>query len=184
MSKELTQQLIGKLLPDEAAKDAIHIAVAPAVARVKVFPGQDVGLAADSDLTAPHVGIVDPFLREPVFPGQRYFLFLYPNTITGLRHEWTHPLFDGAAASTISREDHLTKSKKWIAEHADNLGLSAAVLMENAESWLEYSDYIVQHGSERWRDNFNPDEFWHHYEVITGKTVDPDKKCNFYCCTC
>ena len=39
------------------------------------------------------VGIVDPFLKEPVEPGERFYIFLFPNTVTGLRHVWTHPAF-------------------------------------------------------------------------------------------
>ena len=74
--------VLGKLIEGEQQRDAIHIAVAPVTASVKLAPGQDVGLLPDG--TAGHVpngniGIVDPFLRAMVFPGQQFFMFLYPN---------------------------------------------------------------------------------------------------------
>ncbi|MFO0822607.1 MAG: hypothetical protein U0792_05710 [Gemmataceae bacterium] len=50
------------------------------------------------------VGIVDPFLREAVRPGQRFWLFMYPNTVTTLRHEWTHPAY----ATTSTQEVNAT----------------------------------------------------------------------------
>jgi len=108
-------------------------------------------------------------------------MFLLPNTITGLRHQWTHPNFD---SDTISHNAHAEKSRAWIAEHANLLGLSSDILMENAEQWIINEDYFVQQDSERWRDKFNPTEFWHHYEIVTGKLVPEELKRSFYCCTC
>jgi hypothetical protein len=85
-------------------RDAIHIAVAPVTAAERLTPGQHVGLVREGDLELVglcdrSIGVVDPFLATAVEPGQRFWLFLYPNTITGLRHVWTHPAFTAAAAA-------------------------------------------------------------------------------------
>lgn len=86
---------LGKVIEGPAGRDAIHVAVAPVVAGVFLEPGQHVGLFADGTAkpTKPHIGIVDPFLTQPVEKGERFWLFLYPNTVTSLRHVWTHPAF-------------------------------------------------------------------------------------------
>jgi len=94
--------------PTEAdERDAVHIACVPAIARGKLFPGQEVGIVKTDwygkerpgkiiiDRTHIAIGIVDPFLRESVQPGERCWLLLYPGSITSLRHAWTHPAFDG-----------------------------------------------------------------------------------------
>jgi hypothetical protein len=100
---------LGKLIEDgDRRRDAIHIAVAPVTAAGPLHPGQHVGLlhADDAELVGPcdsPIGIVDPFLAAPVEPGQRFWLFLYPNTITSLRHAWSHPAFLNVAAAIRNR---------------------------------------------------------------------------------
>jgi hypothetical protein len=92
---------LGQLITDgDRRRDAIHIAVAPVTAAEALKPGQHVGFApaGQTEAVGPvdahrYIGIVDPFLKDLVHPGQRFWLFLYPNTVTSLRHVWTHPAF-------------------------------------------------------------------------------------------
>ena len=86
---------LGEAPAEDARRDAVHVAVAPVVAAHRLSPGQHVGLGEDGRASADAVpvGVVDPFLRSPVEEGRRFWLFLYPNTVTSLRHVWTHPAF-------------------------------------------------------------------------------------------
>ena len=97
---------VGQLIADgENRRDAIHIAVAPVRAAHGMEPGTRVGLNRDgsADETCPPIGIVDPFLTHRVSVGDKFWLFLFPGTITGLRHVWTHPAF--ANKSVYARND-------------------------------------------------------------------------------
>lgn len=97
MTQQYTPNL-GELCTDEARRDAIHIAVAPVIAGQRLNPGNHVGLVDGvARVGLPpgisSIGVVDPFLGNAVEVGQRFWLFLYPNTVTSLRHVWTHPSF-------------------------------------------------------------------------------------------
>ena len=100
---------LGQLIDNgDRRRDAIHIAVAPVTAAERLAPGQHVGLVREGDVelvgACDHtIGVVDPSLAGEVEPGQRFWLFLYPGTITGLRHVWTHPAFTAAAAAVKER---------------------------------------------------------------------------------
>jgi hypothetical protein len=86
---------LGQTPDAEARRDAVHVAVAPVVAGQTLLPGVTVGLDVDGEAvrSADPIGIVDPFRTDAVEPGERFWLLLFPNTITGLRHSWTHPAF-------------------------------------------------------------------------------------------
>lgn len=79
----MEQPKLGQVIPDSTAgRDAVHVAVIPMLALRVMQPGEH--------LTN---GVVDPFLKNPVLPGQWYYLCLFPGTVTSLRHVWTHPAY-------------------------------------------------------------------------------------------
>jgi len=100
------QPKLGQTPDSTAARDAIHIAITPVTSAERLFPGQHVGLIPGTSdrvtTAAPHIGIVDPYLTAPVQPGQRFYLCLYPQTVTSLRHEWTHPAFGVASVAPVA----------------------------------------------------------------------------------
>ncbi len=104
-----TQKLIGTILGDDVKKDAIHIAVLPVVAQERLKPGARVGFVdgtnhVGSTLESDVFGIIDPFLQRDVRAGEKCFVFLLPNTVTGMRHEWEHPLVKDPEPKRVDSE--------------------------------------------------------------------------------
>jgi hypothetical protein len=177
---------LGQIIDAGQQRDAIHIAVAPVVADEELSPGEHIGfVAADQETVGTAsgtlLGIVDPFLTASVAVGQRFWMFLYPQTITSLRHDWTHPAFE---TQRVVREP-ASDSRAAIESIAADLDMTYNQLMRAAELWINDEEYTVEHGSEHWRDTFPAfvGTFWKHYEIVTGKTV-PDHDAMFFSCSC
>lgn len=101
-----TQPTLGALiaLDAEAKRDAIHIAVVPVVASAGSYfrPG-DLFQLNESKNAEPAtitnaIGVVDPFLKAGVRSGERFWGYLYPGAVTGLRHDWDHHAFPSPSA--------------------------------------------------------------------------------------
>ena len=97
---------IGKLIDDKASKDAVHVAVFPAFSTHILKPGQRVHLLVSRTNyrglyevvpeeigISEAVGVVDPFLKEDINPGQAFFVMVFPDDIGELHHEWKHSKF-------------------------------------------------------------------------------------------
>lgn len=173
---------LGRILTGENHRDAVHIAVAPAVAETDLSPGTDVGFMGKGPKVVGYsrtpIGIVDPFLKESVKAGEQFYVFLYPQTITSLRHEWTHPAFDDPTPTG----DPVADSKKWIEDFAARIEQTYNSLMRDAARYLEYGEY-TRDDSESYKDFWEDfEEFWEHYQVVTGKKVED--KGSFYTCGC
>lgn len=171
-------ETLGTYLSGDEPRDAIHLAVVPLVATEKVFPSQH--LTADGQTKGETVGIVDPFLPGPVQPGQRFWLVLYPRTITSLRHVWTHPAFP--EQSPINRDE------EWIRNFADSVGLGYQTIMDGAREWVQgreeggWGEYLNFGGL--LEGESVPDEFWDHYDAITGRPTPEEYRGSFFTCSC
>lgn len=184
MSKDVTLDNIGKLLGEGFQKDAIHIAVAPVEAGQDLMPGQRVqishiggkAMAWDADDETCE-GVVDPFLKEPVKDGERFFIFLVPGTITGLRHDWTHPAFPSLSTSPDKAE-----SERWLRHWAERYRADYDNMIHGAVSGEGYC-FGDDDGPPQYRNAEG--EFWRHVENVTGKRFSEQHRENTpFRCAC
>ena len=98
----MSDVVLGRLIATPQNRDAIHVAVIPMKAAEALKPGQRVGVvregvAGPSDIVR---GIVDPYLEHDVPKDATFWMCLLPNTVTGMRHHWSHPAFSASDVST------------------------------------------------------------------------------------
>jgi hypothetical protein len=171
---------IGKIIKDKQQKDAVHMAIAPVIAGRRLSAGQHVGVNAAgmafSELSP--IGIVDPFLLVTALEGDTFWLFLYPGSITSLRHDWTHPAFVQAEIIT----PRMTHHESWVEDLADRIGTDYETLMAGADEWVKWREYLNL-GSTL-QGEYLPHEFWEHYEAIRSTEVPEELKENFFSCSC
>jgi len=186
---------LGSIISENERRDAIHLAVEPVIAGEILKPSDRVGIAADGKAYKAgkgieELGIVDPFLPHKVKIGERFWFVVLPRMITSLRHVWTHPAFKDTADITQEDKDNdvIRQSKEYISELADSVGISYNRLIEGAADWVKsqerghWGDYIV--GGAEMEGTGVPDEFWDHYEIVTGKKVEEDHRGSFFSCSC
>lgn len=178
---------IGQKIMGEELRDAIHIAIAPVIAAHKLVAGRNIGFDKDGKASATktdkYIGIVDPFLTSPVEKGEKFWMFLYPNTITSLNHVWSHPSFDiGEAKPIVLSEAQV--SENWIRDYAENKcdGLDYEDLMFAAENYEKHGEYLCQGG--RFEGMGVSDEFWDHYEKVIGRKVEDQNRGSIFTCSC
>lgn len=180
------QPQLGKLLTstDGAGdRDAIHFALFSATCPTyTLIAGQKVDLVpGKQDEVAPAaangIGIVDPFLTDLINPGERFYVMLYMNTITDLKHVWKHPAF-----KEPEKKFPMTKSEIWIREFAQSHGLEYDELMVAAADFLDNGEYLCKGGD--LEGQYVPEEFWDHFTMVLGRRVPKEQRQNFFTCSC
>lgn len=185
-----TINTLGKFLPDDhdQHRDAVHIAVMPVVAGEELQPGEKVRIkfgttdvAMSAEYNDDYVGLVDPFLKcqWEVKVGQKFWLWLRPGTITGLRHEWTHPVLD-------KKQEPVSESETWLRQFADKWNFDYNEMLISA---VEVGGYITARGKDLHSagelDPGDEDLFWQHIQTLTKKELDDKHKQKFcWSCTC
>ena len=170
--------MLGKLLAGNEQRDAIHVAIAPVEngtseclrrgAPIKLIQGSTKKVRgcpfSKSD------GIVDPFLQKEVGLRDKFYMVLHPNTVTGMRHEWTHPAFDS--------------QPEWLISMADTIGVTVDELIEMADKHLETGELICMGFNEGYSDIYSSQwmKFWNYYASIRG--TPSDRTGSFFRCAC
>lgn len=179
---------LGHLIEGEQHRDATHIAVAPVVAGAPLKPGTHVGFVSPgtvceakmfaSDIRP--VGVVDPFLRKDVRAGEKFWLFLYPGTITGLRHEWSHPAFLDAAHTV--EDSRKAAARQWMQEWCDRHKYEAYDESLTVERAIYFGEEMTVNECENARDDIDAD-WWNNWEILTGKS-SAGKREEYFRCAC
>ena len=182
-----TTPTVGKLLKGTEGRDAIHFALAPMVAAVNLNPGERIGIRGfeAAPNLMPHIGIVDPFLIHQVKQGERFWLFLFPGTITSLRHAWTHPAFaddTGESEKVRSTADQEARSwLKWYAKrHINPYCATSDEALEKLIADVKRGE-LQSYGETRYDGEDLDSELWERLAEI-GVVVNP--KSLSYSCSC
>lgn len=196
-------ETLGTKLKEGEKRDAIHIAVEPVIAAEKLWPGARITILDGKAFNATKqgaLGIVDPFLEDPVEAGERFWFLMMPRQVRSLRHVWSHPNFpDEPVAGTQPPAPAEGKGKEfselWLREFCETVDAPAYdVLLRaatgqslptddwNAEAATNDGDLLHFNGRDA-HGNIPP-EFWDHVEIVTGIKVPPEKRAGGFSCSC
>jgi hypothetical protein len=179
---------LGKKIIGNAGRDAVHSHILPVEAGENLKRAEWVKVVKGIATKSPSYsadGYIDPNLEYGANKGDRVWVILKPNTVTGMRHAWSHPKFEDEPDGRPERE--MPDSEKWMRDFAEEAGLSYQACLDAAEEWLNYEEYYIQYGTESARyamSTYGAENFWKHYEEITGKKVPGEKKEAFFSCSC
>lgn len=174
---------LGELLNETAQRDAIHIAIMPVIAAENLVPGQRVSILHDRAYgnNLHPIGIVDPFLKGNVKRNARFYMFLLPNTITSLRHEWTHPAID---AEKIVADQRKQMAIEWLTVFADEFNLTYAQLVASATAFVETGKYHHLNFDTPDIAYKKVDDMWNHLEIAAGLKKPDGEYATFFNCAC
>ena len=188
---------IGQYLHGGEQRDAIHIAIMPVILAEELRAGDSVAFVyGTTDLVKrcepcydiPPVGVIDPFLRGEhgigyAKKGSRVWLFLKPGTITGLRHEWTHPDVDNRPSPKNEHEDWLRKfADRWSFVYNDMISAASSPHDGDWGNYITAQGTDLHSAAELGEDH---DLFWQHLEALTGMKFSGEHREKFvWACTC
>jgi hypothetical protein len=177
-----TQEYIGKIHDRDLPRDAVHVAVVQVTAGEQLFRGDHI--TKDGIKGIPEIGIVDPFITETVKRGDKFYLFLYPNTVTGLTHHYFHPVLDSGTDPRREAED-------WLKDLLND---------NDTELYNNYDWVIKQFKAGRDISGFSGDDpswnlndggptirtkFWDSLEIVTGvKATEEQRAREYFSCSC
>lgn len=186
------EPVFGQLIKGEVQRDAIHVACVPVVAMETLVPGQFIVLCENTeDQVKPALrdslgmGIVDPFLTQKVYAGDRFWCWLKLGTVTGMRHHFEHPLFPDKPVTKT--ENNTTsnnakyRSEAWLKNFCKKYNLDFINVIDEASSGGE----ICAGDEWDYTDDHELETFWFHLEIFLGRTFSEIQRDEVYWrCAC
>ena len=134
------------------------------------------------------IGIVDPFLKQTVRRGDKFWLYLYPGSITSLEHKWSHPSFSEEVKEVksnifVSASVSEAWMRGWAATHMseDYYGEGKISGDKSYQKAIDAGHNLSVGPYEDARDYID-DTWWTHWEIITGCRKPKDEV--YFSCGC
>jgi hypothetical protein len=175
-----TEPNIGELATGAERRDAIHVAIIMRTATEVLAPNQPVD--AEGTSKGRKVGFVDPILRYDVQPGQKYWMWLYPRTVTSLRHVWTHPAFSEEEPMKANSQQ-VADAIEWLTDYAKECEITYSELLEATNGYLKSGESYCLGTDTPDRVHYDRREFWRNWEIVTGRRA-ADNEATFFQCAC
>lgn len=179
-------ETLGTIIDPNEGRDAVHVAVISCRAPAILYPGEAVTRYGTPVRRSggKAVGVVDPFLtQKAVQVGEGFWIMLYPRTITGLQHVWSHPDFDVEDAPPPENDTDL--SERWLQDFAEQHGEDMLTMIAAARRFVGTGERFYGDDSSKFEGYSVPPEFWDHYERFTGfKRPDREQGTDFFACSC
>ena len=194
MKERTALDTLGQILTEPQGRDAVHIAVIDVTAGEQLSPNDDVVLVGDMARLGTNatkgecVGVVDPFLNRDVQIGERFWLWVYPRTITSLRHEWTHPKIgdtrDEITNDKLARVEQIADSQRALQEFVAQATYAPydVVITAMIDAAKAGSDWVQVYGYDA--DGSIPKEIWEHLEIVIDEELPKRPAELYFSCAC
>lgn len=142
---------LGQLISEGESpnRDALHVAVVPLTAAHKAylragepFKLNTAGLAVSCHIDD-SIGVADPFLKESIRPGERFWGLLIPGSVSNLRHDFDHHAWPKVEVAPTVIEKIVEKPEDpeitAVREYAQRHGITLSELCSTAGETLNDS---------------------------------------------
>lgn len=78
-------------------------------------------------------------------------------------------------------------STQWMNNLAHNLDTDFQTLIDGGKEFIDNNGgFCMVHPEDggRWEGESLPEEYWYHFQIITGQRCDPSKRWSFLSCSC
>lgn len=198
-------ETLGMIHEYDEKRDAIHLAVIPAKAAQRLDPGDHVEYKdgyAYKVAPGKGQGIVDPFLTAEVQLEQRFWFVVYPREIRSLRHVWEHPAFPSSFVEEMDKKEvdfsdpvvlqnslimgdpeaYKYRAREWMLYWGDQHGLTVEEAVQAGIDYQDRGEYLSDGG--RYEGSYVPEEYWDHFDHLTGRKTSSNSRDSFFSCSC